>query len=260
MDNVYNTAPAAKKLVLKEERQKIPHCTQRTQNHLSEDGVLIFTRQRVFKPNSQKKKFPLPNEGKIGRTWDLTQATVITPCNKATSLPLQRKQTQLFLQRWWREASRGGNLAAGDTRPWPARSRRNTWPSCHTQPPPGRRWRRIPCNREQGLLHTLSLSCGPHPAACASLLRFDRSLRLLAHLCRRPQLPEVPLKPGAAHRLALHHRPTASLSYWLCILTSASFFSKSPSTLKWPVSQPWVRFLLVIGWTALPVFFNVEIC
>jgi len=191
MDNVYNTAPAAKKLVLKEERQKIPHCTQRTQNHLSEDGVLIFTRQRVFKPNSQKKKFPLPNEGKIGRTWDLTQATVITPCNKATSLPLQRKQTQLFLQRWWREASRGGNLAAGDTRPWPARSRRNTWPSCHTQPPPGRRWRRIPCNREQGLLHTLSLSCGPHPAACASLLRFDRSLRLLAH-----PLPQTPATRG----------------------------------------------------------------
>ena len=69
MDNVYNTAPAAKKLVLKEERQKIPHCTQRTQNHLSEDGVLIFTntRQQVFKPNSQKKKFPLPKRRKQNR-------------------------------------------------------------------------------------------------------------------------------------------------------------------------------------------------
>lgn len=55
MDNIYNTAPAAKKLVLKEERQKIPHDTQK---HLSKDGALIFTRQQVFKPNSHKKNSP----------------------------------------------------------------------------------------------------------------------------------------------------------------------------------------------------------
>lgn len=68
-----------------------------------------------------------------------------------------------------------------DTHPWPWRSRKNTWPSGHTVPPPGRKWQRTPWKREHGLMQDTEPVSQAHLAVLPLQACFDWSLLLLMH-------------------------------------------------------------------------------